>query len=308
MRDSFVKTLMKLAEIDKSIMLITGDLGFGVLKEFSEKYPKQFLNVGVAEQNMIGVACGMALNGHKVYAYSIANFTILRPLEQIRNDICYHDCNVTLVSVGAGFSYGQLGMSHFATEDLAIMRALPNMRVIAPCTPWEAEQMTEQMYNIDGPKYLRLDKGNAGIEPRQSLLGVPLIVKEGTDVTLVSIGAILSEAIKASEALESLGISCEIISVNSLKPLDFDPIVQSVIKTNGILTIEEHNRIGGLYGAISEHIMMMKLPLKYVGAIALDDLYPSVVGDQDYLRAQYDLDAEAIKDNILQGLGKTCQG
>lgn len=302
MRDSFVKTMMTIAEADKSVMLITGDLGFGVLTEFSKKYPKQFLNVGVAEQNMIGVACGMALNGHKVYAYSIANFTILRPLEQIRNDICYHDCNVTLVSVGAGFSYGQLGMSHFATEDLAIMRALPNMRVVAPCDPWETEQLTRQMHKLDGPKYLRLDKGKAGIKPITSTLGVPLIVEEGTDITLISIGSILGEAIKASKLLESVGISCEIISINSLKPLDFDPIVHSVSKTSRLLTIEEHNKIGGLYGTIAEQLMMLKLPIKYIGAIALDDLYPSKVGDQQFLREQYRLDANAIYNEILSSV------
>ena len=163
MRDAFVAELTQLAAVDPSVMLITGDLGFGVLDNYAAQFPEQFLNAGVAEQNMTGLACGLALEGHKVYTYSIANFTTLRPLEQIRNDICYHDADVTLVSVGGGFSYGQLGMSHFATEDLAILRALPNIKVIAPADPWETKILTRKLAIQKGPKYLRLDKGNAGI-------------------------------------------------------------------------------------------------------------------------------------------------
>ncbi len=208
MRDAFIEELSVLAKDDPSIMLLTGDLGFGVLNNFADQYPNQFINVGVAEQNMSGLAAGMALEGYKVYTYSIANFTTLRCLEQIRNDICYHDADVTLVSVGAGFSYGQLGVSHFATEDLAILRALPNMMVVAPSDPWEAKILTRQMAAISGPKYLRIDKGAAGCreKPLDVRLGKGRIVCEGTDVTIVSIGAILSEALKAAGLLENLGV------------------------------------------------------------------------------------------------------
>ena len=163
MRDAFIAELMEMAEHDPSIMLITGDLGFGVLNAYIERFPHQFLNAGVAEQNMTGLAAGLALEGHKVYTYSIGNFTTLRCLEQLRNDVCYHDADVTAVAVGGGFSYGQLGMSHFATEDLAILRALPNMTVVAPSDPWETRVLTRQMAAAPGPKYLRLDKGKAGL-------------------------------------------------------------------------------------------------------------------------------------------------
>ena len=145
MRDAFVTKLTELAEKDPMTMLITGDLGFGVLTDFSKRFPDQFINAGVAEQNMTGMAAGLALDGYKVYTYSIGNFNTLRCLEQIRNDICYHDCDVTVVSVGAGFSYGQLGISHFATEDLAIFRAIPNIMVVAPSDPWEVPSLTDQM-------------------------------------------------------------------------------------------------------------------------------------------------------------------
>ena len=142
MRDAFIESLSKIAENDKDIFLITGDLGFGVLDNFSEKFPSQFLNVGVAEQNMTGIAVGLALSGYKVFTYSIANFTTLRCLEQIRNDACYHNANVNVVSIGGGFGYGALGMSHHATEDLSIMRSLPNIEVIAPGDDFETTEAT----------------------------------------------------------------------------------------------------------------------------------------------------------------------
>ena len=158
MRDAFIESLSKIANNDKNIFLITGDLGYGVLDDFAEKFPSQFLNVGVAEQNMTGIAVGMALNGYKVFTYSIANFTTLRCLEQIRNDACYHNANVNIVSIGGGFGYGGLGMSHHATEDLAIMRSLPNLTVISPCGLWETMEATEALVSTPGTCYLRLDK------------------------------------------------------------------------------------------------------------------------------------------------------
>ena len=166
MRDAFVAELTAAAEHDPRIILITGDLGFGVLTKFAERFPRQFINAGVAEQNMTAMACGLALEGRKVFTYSIANFATLRCLEQIRNDVCYHNADVTVVSVGGGFSYGQLGMSHFATEDIAILRALPNMTVLAPTGVWEAAQATKAIIAGRGPAYFRLDKGKAASDPR----------------------------------------------------------------------------------------------------------------------------------------------
>lgn len=144
MRNTFINELEKLAVVDPSIYLLTGDLGFGVLNSFSENLPKQFINVGISEQNMTAVAAGLALEGNTVYTYSIGNFPSLRCLEQIRNDICYPNANVKIISVGAGLSYGQLGMSHHATEDMAIMRALPNMRVFSPADPQGSNRSTER--------------------------------------------------------------------------------------------------------------------------------------------------------------------
>src|SRR3954463_8773160 len=187
MRDHFVKRLSQLAAADPRIVLLTADLGFGVLTDFAAKFPKQFLNVGVAEQNMTGVATGLALEGRIVFTYSIGNFPTLRCLEQIRNDAAYHDANVNVVSVGGGFSYGALGMSHHAMEDLSIMRAIPGITVVAPGDDWETAESVTALAQAPGTTYLRLDKSTAGRTQRDGeifQIGRARRLKEGTDATL----------------------------------------------------------------------------------------------------------------------------
>lgn len=306
MRDNFISELNKLASVDDSIILITGDLGFGVLTEFAQKFPKQFINAGVAEQNMTGLACGLASEGFKVYTYSIGNFPTLRCLEQIRNDICYHDVNVTVVSVGAGFSYGQLGVSHFATEDLAIMRSIPNMKVVAPSDSWETNILTNQMYQINGPKYLRLDKGIAGL-PDDSFnikFGEANIVHGGNDVTIVSIGGILKEAIIASNRLKEYNIDARVISYHSLKPFDENKIIDAAKETGGIVCIEEHSKIGGLASTVSETLMHAKVFPGFFKCIGIDDEFPTIVGDQEYLRNHYKINSDTIFNTINRELKK----
>jgi transketolase len=305
MRDAFVRTVTRLAAADPQTALITGDLGFGVLTDFAKRFPNQFVNAGVAEQNMTAIACGMALSGWRAYTYSIANFTTLRPLEQIRNDVCYHCADVTIVSVGGGFSYGQLGMSHFATEDLAIMRALPNMRIIVPSEDWETEDLTSLLAEEPGPAYLRLDKGKGG-SPRpaghKTEIGKARIVRQGTDVCFISIGAILSECLKAADMLAGEGISARVLSVSSLKPFDEDAVIAAARETGGVVTVEEHTIVGGLGGAAAETLLEAGVTPGFFRRIGLNDCYPTVVGDQDYLRAAYKMDGQAIADAARRGL------
>lgn len=307
MRDTFVGELLAAAHCDPRIILITGDLGFGVLTKFAQELPDQFLNVGVAEQNMTAIACGLAMEGRKVFTYSIANFTTLRCLEQIRNDVCYHDADVTVVSVGGGFSYGQLGMSHFATEDIAILRALPNMKVFVPTGKWETTELTRAIIAQGGPAYLRLDKGLAESGPRDGEGFVPgraRILREGRDATLVSTGAILSEALLAAERLEAKGIHCRVIAVHTVKPLDVDAMVAAARETGGIVTVEEHNIIGGLGGAVAEACLSAAAAPGFFIRIGLADEFPSVVGDQAYLRTAYGMDASAIETRLLAAAAK----
>lgn len=306
MRDAFVRKLTEIARTDRRIALITGDLGFGVLDRFAAEFPDQYINAGIAEQNMSAIASGLALTGWRPYTYSIANFTTLRCLEQIRNDICYHDASVTIVSVGGGFSYGQLGMSHFATEDLAILRALPNLRVVAPSEPWETEDLVAELARTDGPAYLRLDKGKGGIDrlPGEvARLGKARVLRPGRDVTIVTVGAVLSEALVAADQLATQRIDARVVSLNALKPFDDEAILSAARETGGIVSVEEHTILGGLGSAIAESCLESGAPPRAFRRLGLRDLYPSVVGDQAYLRREYGLCRKAIVAAVLSMLG-----
>lgn len=300
MRDAFVEQLTVLAENDPDVMFITGDLGFGVFNDFAERFPKQYLNVGVAEQNMTGIAAGLALEGKKVFTYSIANFATLRCLEQIRNDAAYHDANITVVASGGGFTYGSLGMSHHATEDLAIMRALPNVTAVAPCTAWETRFATEQLCQTAGVGYLRIEKGGDRRPPADGSrfeLGKAIKVREGADITLIVIGGLMEEAVKAAEILQQRNISARILSMHTIKPIDKQAIIDAVNQTGAIVTIEEHNLLGGLGSAVAEVLMVENLSVS-CGQIGLQDQYSAVVGDQAYLRQYYKMDASAIIEKV----------
>jgi len=303
MRDTFIEELTKRALIDPNVFLITGDLGFGVLEEFGESFPDQFLNAGVAEQNMTAIAAGMAMEGRKVFTYSIGNFPTLRCLEQIRNDICYHDLDVTIVSIGGGFSYGQLGMSHHATEDISIMRALPNIEVIIPSSLYEVSGSFNHIIQNQGPIYLRLDKSTADFECKdQFTFGKALTVREGEDITLIACGGILEEALLAAEVLSKDNIDCRVLSMHTLKPLDMLSIEKAAKETKGIITIEENNILGGLGGAVSEACLESGNIPKFFKRIGLNDSYSSVVGDQKYLRNYYGINDQTIISTVRKAV------
>jgi transketolase len=302
MRDQVVARITKLALADPRIVLITGDLGFGVLNEYREKCAEQFINAGIAEQNMTAVAAGMALEGHIVFTYSIGNFPTLRCLEQIRNDVCYHDLNVNILAVGGGFSYGQLGMSHHATEDLSIMRALPNMQVIAPSDPWQAAQAAEAISKHVGPSYLRIDKSSAGIDEGSEggfQVGKARVLTQGSDAVLIGTGGILAECVKAAAELCERGISVGVVEMATVKPIDEKTIIRLAAETPLIVTVEEHSRIGGLGGAVAETMAGQRSNSCLI-RVGLDDSYSSVVGSQEYLRGIYGMDAESIMRRITK--------
>jgi len=302
MRDTFIAQLNKRAIQDPRIMLIAGDLGFGVFDRYREDCPNQFLNAGVAEQNMTMVATGMAMEGRVVFTYSIGNFNTLRCLEQIRNDACYHNTDVKVVSIGGGFSYGALGISHHATEDLAIMRALPNMTVVSPCGLWETKMATDAIIDTPGTMFLRLDKSFGNDEPLEKnetfLLGRARILKEGTDVSILVTGGILEEVQRAANILESEGISVQIVSVHTIKPFDVDLVLEVARKTKNVVTVEEHTVFGGLGSVVAEALLDNGVYPKRFLRIGLEDGFSSIVGSQEYLRQQYGLDAPAISEKI----------
>ncbi|MDC1318149.1 GNAT family N-acetyltransferase [Candidatus Thioglobus sp.] len=305
MREAFMKSLFGLAEKDPNVMLITADLGYGVFEEFEKKYPNQYLNVGVAEHSMMGVASGLALEGRIIFTYSIGNFPTLRCLEHIRNDACYHELNINIVTSGGGFSYGGLGMSHHATEDLSIMRALPGINVIAPGTAWEAGEATIALCKDKKVGYLRIDKSKLDqpeISNNNFKIGRANIFREGKDITLIAAGGILEETVKASNELAKLGIESRVISLCSVKPLDVDMVRKACDETGGIITIEENNLVGGMGSAISETVLDNNFQPKVFKRIGLQDEYSSIVGSQQYLRSLYKINSIAIVNQIKKSL------
>jgi transketolase len=302
MRDAAVRRLTKLAETNSRLILITGDLGFGVLTEFAKRFPRQFINAGVAEQNMLGIAVGLALEGRVSIVYSIGNFPTLRCLEQIRNDACYHDANVKIMAVGGGFSYGALGMSHYATEDIAILRSIPSLTVLSPGDRHEAEQATEAIVARPGTAYLRLDKsyansdaaGNPGFE-----FGKFRRLREGADISILATGGILKCALEAAGLLEKHRIACRVYSVHTIKPFDHEELKKAAAETGGLITIEEHMLDGGLGSVVAEACMDRGLRPRTFLRIGLPGEFPQVVGTQDYLRALYKLDPSSIATTVL---------
>ena len=303
MRDTFVRTLVELAKNNKNIELVTGDLGFGVLKPFWEQCPDQFTNAGIAEQNMTSLAAGMALSGKIVFTYSIGNFPTLRCLEQIRNDCAYHNANVKIVCVGGGFSYGSLGMSHQATEDIAIMRALPNVSVFAPADLVEAEEITKAIVNYPGTCYLRLGRGG---EKRihdkieNFVIGKAIKIKDGKDIAIFSTGAILDEVMNAYDDLVKKGLCPIVYSFPTIKPIDKETIAKIARDCRTIFTVEEHNIIGGFGSAVSEVVSALDKKKASIKMIGLDDIYSSTVGNQSYLREASHISAQSIIKCILE--------
>lgn len=303
MRNSFVNAICQLAETNKDVFLITGDLGFGVLDKFWDKFPDRFINAGISEQNMTSMAAGLALEGKQVYTYSIANFPTLRCLEQIRNDVAYHDANVKIVSIGAGFAYGSAGMSHHATEDIAIMRALPNITVFSPADPLEVVKVAEACNKMKGPCYIRLGKGgepNLHVEIKDFEIGKAINIVEGDSACIFATGAIAGEAKLAADRLNARGLSTALYSFPTIKPIDIDVIRKCALNYKAIVTVEEHNIIGGFGSAVAEVLSEIKGEHAYQIKIGLNDTFSSIVGSQAYLREHYQMDSKAIEDAVCK--------
>jgi len=287
MRNAFIRSFKKEAEKNNKIILLAADIGAIVFDDFRAARPKQFINVGVAEANMIGVAAGLALNGYIPFCYTIIPFLIMRAFEQIRVDLCIQNLNVKLVGVGAGVSYSTLGPTHHSIEDIGLMRVLPNMTVVSPADPVETELAVSELVNHIGPTYLRL--GIAG-EPKifddKHILkiGKANILKSGEDLTICATGFMLNAAIKIAELLKTTkNINSEIINISTIKPLDEETIINSALKTEKVITIEEHSIYCGLGSAIAE-IICEKIPKKIkFQRIGINDNYSFNYGSREYL-------------------------
>lgn len=301
MRKTFIETLLALAEVDPDIWLLNADLGFSFLEPFAERFPSRYLNVGVAEQNMIGVATGLALSGAKVFAYSIANFPTLRCLEQIRNDVCCHRAHVVVVAVGAGFAYGLQGYTHHAIEDLAVMRALPGIRVGVPADRHEAKALVAHFARQPGPAYLRLGRDGEPAFHAGPLLESPerpLVVREGRDVAILVTGTILEEAAGAAELVADLGLSPRIVSIPMLKPLDEAGLMASINGCSLVVTVEEHSLVGGLRDTVAPILAQMRRPPRLLACGVADGVTLGVTYGQKAMRRYCGIDRGAIADRI----------
>lgn len=293
MRTNFINQLIEEARRNEKIFLLVGDLGYHVIEPFAEEFPDRFLNVGIAEQNMAGIAAGLAMTGYNVYFYSIGNFPTIRCLEQIRNDIAYHQANVKVVSVGAGYAYGSLGATHQATEEIGALRVLPNMVVATPGDPLEARAITKISASYDGPMYIRLGKaGEKTVHSEDSIdlkIGdiCSVIIREGNQTAVFACGNILDAAL---HQINEENLNYDLYSVPFVKPINKEQLI-NIVKTHpaGLITIEEHQKSCGMGSAIVEILN----DLYYEGnievypkvkRIAIPDEFADVVGTQVFLR------------------------
>lgn len=301
MRTAFIEELIRLAEQDERIWLVCGDLGYSVLEAFADRFPERYLNAGVAEQNMTGVAAGLALMGKTVFTYSIANFPVMRCLEQIRNDVCYHNLNVKIVAVGGGLAYGSHGYTHHGVEDIAVMSALPNLTVVAPGDPVEARAITRIIASHPGPAYLRLGKAGEPVLHSADVAveyGKAIAVREGHDLTLISSGCMLANTLAAHQKLTDAGYSVRVVSMPFVVPLDEDAIHAAVTETGAVLTVEEHG-VGGLGAAVGEWIARSGKAATFV-PLHLNRSPIKTSGTQEQLRGLQGLSAEGIAQSATE--------
>lgn len=308
MRTSFITTLENLAEKNKNIFLLSPDMGFSVFERFRERFPNRFINTGIAEANTIGIAAGLALTGKVVYVYSIVPFVTMRCFEQIRIDLCYQNLDVKLVGVGGGLCYGPAGATHHSIEDIAIMRSLPNMKIVCPGDPQEASFAIEEALKCKGPMYVRLAKTNDPLVHQSKnikfRLGKGIIIRKGNDITVIATGGMLYNAKLLTDILVAKGIDVGLISMHTIKPIDKKLILKVLEKTRAVFTIEDHNLIGGLGSSVAEIIAESYFQNVYFERIALPDLYVNSVGNQRYLHQRYGLLPDQMSDNILRKFKK----
>ncbi len=301
MRDTFIKSLVEQARVDDRIFLITPDVGFSVLERFAEEFPDRFLNVGIAEQNAVGVAAGLALSGKLPYVYSMVPFVTMRCFEQVRLDVAYMKAAVRLIGVGGGLIYGPAGATHHSIEDIAIMRALPNMTICCPGDIVEARELIEQSFHHDGPMYFRLGKnGDPAIHPEGTVvkIGRAVTVTEGNDLGLITTGNMLEQGRKWVDEWAAVGRVATLLSMPTIKPFDAKAVLGLVVRGMPLVTLEEHNIIGGLGSAVAEVIAESGRGVKF-RRVAIPDTYSHYVGSQQFLRAKFGLDKFSLEDLSL---------
>lgn len=306
MRMVFADTLIELAKQDERICLITPDMGYGILDKFQQTFPKRYFNLGITEQNCMSTASGMALAGLKPYVYSIIPFVVHRCFEQIRVDVSYMNVDVKIIGVGSGFEYGVAGATHHGTEDISMMRALPNMEIYAPGDNYEMVEIENLTAKNNRPTYIRIGRHN---HPNMNIsnieLGKASVIEEGTDsIAFIATGNMLPVAYDCAQELKKDGTYPMVISMHTIKPIDRECIEKLIDKNYKIYTLEEHTIIGGLGSAVAEIIAEYGKAVEFK-RIGINDTYSHVVGSAQYIREQFKLDTKGVL--YEKGLAKTAQ-
>jgi transketolase len=306
MRNAFADELTKLGSEDARVVMLSGDIGNRLFDKFKDKHPSRFFNCGVAEANMMGVAAGLAMNGLRPVAYTITPFVTTRCLEQIRTDVCYHEAPVAIVAVGAGLAYSGLGPTHHACEDISFLRSIPNMVVVCPGDAFEVRGALRAALQQDRPVYIRMGKKGEPVVHKGPIadfaIGKAITISEGSDVCLLSTGNMLPEAIEAARRLNENGISAEVVSFHTVKPLDEARLKASFARFRLMATLEEHSLIGGFGAAVSEWLVDSETPHKKFLRFGTPDSFFKKSGEQEYAREVLGLTGHQIAEKILHAL------
>ena len=304
MRKTCLDMVYELAKSDDRIFFIGSDLGFGTMKQFKEEMPDRFFMEGVSEANIIGMAAGLALEGKIPYVNTIATFLTRRCFEQIVLDLCLHNLNVRLIGNGGGLVYAPLGPTHLAIEDVAILRTVPNMTIVAPADADEMRRLMPLTVDHTGPIYIRLAKGYDPIVTRNDIpfeIGKAIPIREGADALIVTTGITLKHALDAANSLSKQGLEVAVLHVHTIKPLDTEAVLEYAAEVTVIVTIEEHTVIGGLGSAVAELLAEASFePAKRFRRIGIPDVFPDEYGSQASLMARYDVTAEMVISVIEQ--------
>jgi transketolase len=301
-RNAFADELTKLGNDDPRVVLLSGDIGNKLFDKFRAAHPARFINCGVAEQNMTGVAAGLAMSGMRPVTYTITPFVTTRCLEQIRTDACYHDVPVTIVAVGAGLAYAGLGPTHHACEDISFLRSIPNMVVICPGDPFEVRAALRAVMKQDRPCYIRMGKkGEQAIHsavPADFAIGKAITIQDGSDVCLLSTGNMLPEAVHAAHALQEKGLSSRVVSFHTVKPLDEACLRDAFARFRLVATIEEHSLIGGLGSAVSEWVIDQGIMPRRFLRFGTPDSFFKKSGEQEFARHALGLTGDQIAERV----------
>lgn len=303
MRAAFVETLTRLAHDDDRVVLLTGDLGFMALEPFADAHPGRFVNVGVAEQDMIGIATGLAESGFRPYCYSIAPFAALRPYEQIRNGPVAHRLPVTVVGVGAGFEYGSAGFTHHGIDDLGALRAQLGLTLVSPADARQTASALEVLHGLPGPAYLRIGKDDRTVVPGldgRFALGRVETVRDG-EVPILALGAMGTVACGTAELLATQGIECSVHVVASVSPSPADDLRRLASGRGHLFTVEAHGVIGGLHSLVAESVASM-VEHRSVHPLAVEQWTPGHTGSEPAMRARHGLLEQQIADRIIGAL------